>query len=116
MPLSRSIKNTCWYKSTEDAGKKKGGPIVMETNVNGTNQPARVGIAGGEEMTFINIPQIEVSKKAREVNPEAGIKLDTRHVNFYYGSKQALNDVTLPIRECQVTALIGPSGCGKTTF
>ena len=25
-------------------------------------------------------------------------------------------DVSLPIREKQVTALIGPSGCGKTTF
>jgi phosphate transport system ATP-binding protein len=50
------------------------------------------------------------------VKPETGIKIDTRHVNFYYGPKQALSDVTLPIRERQVTALIGPSGCGKTTF
>ena len=88
----------------------------MEANVNGTNQPAHVEIAREEEIVFTNIPQIEVSEKAREVKPETGIKIDTRHVNFYYGPKQALSDVTLPIREHQVTALIGPSGCGKTTF
>ena len=89
---------------------------MMEANVNGTNQPAEVEIAGEEVIVFSNIPQIEVSEKAREVKPEAGAKLDVRHVNFYYGSKQALSNVTLPIRERQVTALIGPSGCGKTTF
>ena len=88
----------------------------MEANVNGINQPAHVEFAGKDEMVFTNIPQIEVSEKAREVKPETGIKIDTRHVNFYYGPKQALSDVTLPIRERQVTALIGPSGCGKTTF
>ena len=88
----------------------------MEANVNGTNQPAEVEIAGEEEIVFSNIPQIEVSEKAREVKPEAGDKLDVRNVNFYYGPKQALSNVTLPIRERQVTALIGPSGCGKTTF
>jgi phosphate transport system ATP-binding protein len=88
----------------------------MEANVNGTNQPAHVEIAREEEIVFTNIPQIEVSEKAREVKPETGIKIDTRHVNFYYGPKQALSDVTLPIRERQITALIGPSGCGKTTF
>jgi phosphate transport system ATP-binding protein len=44
------------------------------------------------------------------------VKIDIQDVNFYYGSKQALFNVTLPIREKQVTALIGPSGCGKSTF
>ena len=27
-----------------------------------------------------------------------------------------MRDVTLPIRENEITALIGPSGCGKSTF
>ena len=89
---------------------------MMEANVNGADQPAEVEIAGEEKIVFTNIPQIEVSEKAREVKPEAGVKLDVRHVNFSYGPKQALSDVTLPIRERQVTALIGPSGCGKSTF
>src|SRR4051794_1404154 len=35
---------------------------------------------------------------------------------FWYGSQQALFDITLDIRERSVLALIGPSGCGKSTF
>jgi phosphate transport system ATP-binding protein len=44
------------------------------------------------------------------------IKLDARHVNFYYGEFQALHDVSLAVQARRITALIGPSGCGKTTF
>jgi len=44
------------------------------------------------------------------------IKLETEAVNLYYGSFQALRNVTLGIRECAITAIIGPSGCGKSTL
>ncbi|MEO8971823.1 MAG: phosphate ABC transporter ATP-binding protein PstB [Ktedonobacteraceae bacterium] len=50
------------------------------------------------------------------LNPDAGTIIDIKSVNFFYGSKQALYDVSVPVREHQVTALIGPSGCGKSTF
>ena len=43
-------------------------------------------------------------------------KIVTRDVDFYYGSFQALKNVSIEIREHQITALIGPSGCGKSTF
>ncbi len=43
-------------------------------------------------------------------------KLEIKNLNFYYGEKQALKNISLSISEKQVTALIGPSGCGKTTF
>ena len=33
-----------------------------------------------------------------------------------YGGKLAVKEVTLPIRQGEVLALIGPSGCGKTTL
>ena len=36
--------------------------------------------------------------------------------SFWYGSKQALFDISLDIPERQVTAFIGPSGCGKSTL
>lgn len=43
-------------------------------------------------------------------------KISAKNVNVFYGSKQALFDVSLDISERSVTALIGPSGCGKSTF
>lgn len=43
-------------------------------------------------------------------------KITARNVNVFYGSKQALFDVSINIQEKEVTALIGPSGCGKSTF
>ena len=63
-----------------------------------------------------SVPKVTVAGAATLVNQEASVKIDVRHTNFWYGSKQALYDVSIPIREKQVTALIGPSGCGKTTF
>ncbi|RKY77123.1 phosphate ABC transporter ATP-binding protein [candidate division KSB1 bacterium] len=44
------------------------------------------------------------------------IRIETRGLNFYYGSVSALKDINMEIEENKVTALIGPSGCGKTTF
>src|SRR5213080_1567428 len=44
------------------------------------------------------------------------VKISVSHVNFYYGTNQALHDVSVQIRPQCVTALIGPSGCGKSTF
>lgn len=43
-------------------------------------------------------------------------KIEIRNLNVYYGSLQALRDVSLNIEKERVTALIGPSGCGKSTF
>lgn len=37
-------------------------------------------------------------------------------LDFFYGNKQVLFDISLDIPENQVTAFIGPSGCGKTTL
>jgi len=47
---------------------------------------------------------------------DRGTKIEVEHLSFYYGRFQALKDVSLAIRERQITALIGPSGCGKSTF
>ena len=44
------------------------------------------------------------------------IRMESKKLNFHYGPKQALWDITLRIPEKTVTAFIGPSGCGKSTF
>jgi phosphate transport system ATP-binding protein len=36
-------------------------------------------------------------------------------LDVHYGSFRAVRDVTLAVREHEITAFIGPSGCGKTT-
>jgi phosphate transport system ATP-binding protein len=43
-------------------------------------------------------------------------KISARDVSVYYGSKQAINNVSIDIATEHVTAFIGPSGCGKSTF
>src|SRR4051794_26765246 len=46
----------------------------------------------------------------------AHVKAEVNGLSFYYGQRQALKSVHLPIPERTVTALIGPSGCGKSTL
>jgi phosphate transport system ATP-binding protein len=43
-------------------------------------------------------------------------KIHTENMFLHYGSKMALNDISIQIPEKKVTAFIGPSGCGKSTF
>jgi phosphate transport system ATP-binding protein len=42
--------------------------------------------------------------------------IQVQGVDFSYGDKQVLKDVTLDVPSNQVVAFIGPSGCGKTTL
>jgi phosphate transport system ATP-binding protein len=44
------------------------------------------------------------------------IKIKAETVNLYYGSFQALRNVTIDIQDRLITAIIGPSGCGKSTL
>jgi phosphate transport system ATP-binding protein len=44
------------------------------------------------------------------------IKIVTDSLSLFYGSKQALKNISLEVQPQKVTALIGPSGCGKSTF
>jgi phosphate transport system ATP-binding protein len=43
-------------------------------------------------------------------------RIEVAGVNFYYGARRVLHDISLQIQPNQVTAFIGPSGCGKSTF
>jgi phosphate transport system ATP-binding protein len=63
----------------------------------------------------------EVEERSQASNPEnadqAGrVKMETRGLRAYYGSREVLCGIDLSIRERDVTAVIGPSGCGKSTF
>lgn len=43
-------------------------------------------------------------------------KIESRNVQLYYGSFNALRGINMAIEKNTVTALIGPSGCGKSSF
>jgi phosphate transport system ATP-binding protein len=46
----------------------------------------------------------------------APCKIEVERLNFFYGEKRALQDISIRIKPHLVTAFIGPSGCGKSTF
>ena len=69
----------------------------------------REAITEGDTMT--RKPTIKESTENTEK-----FKVRIESVNGWYGSKRAIKDVNLNVREKTVTAFIGPSGCGKTTL
>lgn len=45
------------------------------------------------------------------------VKAEARNLSFFYnGGHNAVKNVSMPLYENKITALIGPSGCGKSTF
>jgi phosphate transport system ATP-binding protein len=44
------------------------------------------------------------------------IKIEIRHLNFFYGAVQSLHDINMQLADRSITAFIGPSGCGKSTL
>jgi phosphate transport system ATP-binding protein len=52
--------------------------------------------------------------------PEEGVaaagSIEVNGLNVFYGTFQAIRDISLTIKPNAVTAIIGPSGCGKSTF
>ena len=55
-----------------------------------------------------------ISSDAAEATED--VKIRARNVSIYYGTKLALDDVSIDVPSEYVTAFIGPSGCGKSTF
>jgi phosphate transport system ATP-binding protein len=47
---------------------------------------------------------------------ESHPKIVIKDMNFFYGTVQALTNVSMPILAHRITAFIGPSGCGKSTL
>jgi phosphate transport system ATP-binding protein len=54
--------------------------------------------------------------RSHEVQLSTPLKIEADQLNFFYGAKHALHDISIRIHANLVTAFIGPSGCGKSTF
>jgi phosphate transport system ATP-binding protein len=58
----------------------------------------------------------DLATRQHAEHPPAAPKMSARGVSVYYGSKKAIDDVSIDVNQENVTAFIGPSGCGKSTF
>ena len=52
----------------------------------------------------------------KEEQKEQAYKVSIKKLEAWFGTKQAVKDVSLDVKENTITAIIGPSGCGKTTL
>jgi len=49
-------------------------------------------------------------------DPDTAPLIEIEKLDLYYGASRALKNISLALREREVTAFIGPSGCGKSTL
>ena len=62
------------------------------------------------------LPQgLEVGHREQREPSALPIVFEVRDLAAYYGDFRAVREVTLNVRQNEITAFIGPSGCGKTT-
>jgi phosphate transport system ATP-binding protein len=67
-------------------------------------------------LTPAQSPSGVTSRPVTLAAPDGNAIIDIDRLNFAYGNRAALMEVTLKIPERKVTAFIGPSGCGKSTL
>ena len=48
--------------------------------------------------------------------PAGAPKMKTDGLSIYYGAFRAVAEVSMPVPDRKITAIIGPSGCGKSTL
>ncbi len=82
-----------------------------------TPPPVRRLPLGGSDAQVVQAPGFVSAPRRRiESSPLSVERMQAEQLSIAYGSKLAVKDVSLPIRQGEVLALIGPSGCGKTTL
>lgn len=62
------------------------------------------------------LPDSDISMKKGIASGSSKIRMEAKNLYVKYGSTIGVNNVSVPLYDKKVTALVGPSGCGKTTF
>jgi phosphate transport system ATP-binding protein len=68
-----------------------------------------------EVVAKLAVPETAKQSRAAQERITGAPVFGVSNVSVYYGEFRAVTDVSLTIRENEITAFIGPSGCGKTT-
>jgi phosphate transport system ATP-binding protein len=71
-------------------------------------------MAVAQTLPPVSLPTPAASDRPHAAPPRDVIEVE--RLNFFYGTKRALEDISLRVQERLVTAFIGPSGCGKSTL
>ena len=72
--------------------------------------------ASARSAVTVKLTPTSVAAPNRETAAPAPMRMSISKVNFFYGTKQTLFDISMSVAANRVTALIGPSGCGKSTL
>ncbi len=113
---SHPTKNNLFNK-VRKAFSNENNPPNSHGNNNGPQKPMADNNGPGRIKTGMQSAgnrEKNMEKAAKKEGKE--VRMETKNLNIRYGTTVAVDNVSLPIYNHMVTALIGPSGCGKTTF
>ena len=85
----------------------------MELAGNSSSLMRVIDLSVGKANAILNLPEMDIEG---EDVPPASFDLKADHVDFAYGKKKIIDDVSLTIPQNTTTAIVGPSGSGKTTL
>jgi phosphate transport system ATP-binding protein len=63
-----------------------------------------------------NYSESVISRSSKLLKEEKIAALTVQDLSFHYGTRKALEGISMEIYQNQITAIIGSSGCGKSTF
>jgi phosphate transport system ATP-binding protein len=78
--------------------------------------PLAANLVTPPAVTLSGLGSLTAPTAGEAVTSDQRSRIVVEQANFFYGTKQALHDISLTIGSNLVTAFIGPSGCGKSTL
>jgi len=102
------VNGFCICKNNWDASQRRTTLELDEESLTSSKKPTEGEVV---DKTTGRQTRPKQEQEQREVH-----KVSVKNLEAWFGTKQALKNINLDVKEKTVTAFIGPSGCGKTTL